>query len=82
MADQTTGFEGFSCPLPIAHYKQVLLAHGGGGRLTHELIEKLIMPEFRNPGLEQRHDGAMLAVGAERLAFSTDGYVVKPLFFP
>lgn len=82
MADQPADFAGFSCPLPIAKYAQVLLAHGGGGRLTHELIEKLILPEFRNPGLEQRHDGAMLTVGTERLAFSTDGYVVKPLFFP
>lgn len=82
MADQKTNFEEYSCPLPIAQYKKVLLAHGGGGRLTHELIEKLIIPEFRNPGLDQRHDGAMLTVGAERLAFSTDGYVVKPIFFP
>lgn len=82
MADQKADFDGYSCPLPIARYTQVLLAHGGGGRLTHELIENLIVPEFSNPGLEQRHDGAMLAVGSERLAFSTDGYVVKPLFFP
>jgi hydrogenase expression/formation protein HypE len=82
MADEQPDFEGFSCPLPIARYKQVLLAHGGGGKLTHELIEKLILPEFRNPGLEQMHDGAMFTIGAERLAFSTDSYVVHPLFFP
>jgi hydrogenase expression/formation protein HypE len=82
MADQKPDFEGYSCPLPIARYSQVLLAHGGGGKLTHELIEKLFLPEFRNPGLEQMHDGAMLSIGAERLAFSTDSYVVHPLFFP
>jgi hydrogenase expression/formation protein HypE len=82
MADQKPDFDGYSCPLPIAQYSQVLLAHGGGGKLTHELIEKLILPEFRNPALEQMHDGAMFSVGAERLAFSTDGYVIHPLFFP
>jgi len=82
MNDQNPDFDGYSCPLPIARYNQVLLAHGGGGKLTHELIEKLFLPEFRNPNLEQLHDGAMLTIGAERLAFSTDGYVVHPLFFP
>jgi hydrogenase expression/formation protein HypE len=82
MADQKPDFEGYSCPVPIARYTQVLLAHGGGGKLTHELIEKLFLPEFRNPGLELMHDGAMFSIGAERLAFSTDSYVVHPLFFP
>jgi hydrogenase expression/formation protein HypE len=82
MAEQHPNFDGYSCPVPIARYAQVLLAHGGGGKLTHELIEKVFLPEFRNPGLEQMHDGAMLSIGAERLAFSTDGYVVHPLFFP
>jgi hydrogenase expression/formation protein HypE len=82
MADEKPDFAGYSCPLPIARYKQVLLAHGGGGKLTHELIEKLFLPEFHNADLAQMHDGAMLTIGAERLAFSTDGYVVHPLFFP
>jgi hydrogenase expression/formation protein HypE len=82
MADQQPHFDGYSCPVPIARYEQVLLAHGGGGKLTHELIEKMFLPEFRNPGLEQMHDGAMFSIGAERLAFSTDGYVVHPIFFP
>jgi hydrogenase expression/formation protein HypE len=82
MADDRPDFEGSSCPLPIARYRQVMLAHGGGGKLTQELIEQLFLPEFRNPGLEQLHDGAMLTIGKERLAFSTDSYVVHPLFFP
>jgi hydrogenase expression/formation protein HypE len=82
MTDHKPDIDGYSCPVPIARYNQVLLAHGGGGKLTHELIEKLFVPEFHNPTLEQLHDGAMLTVGAERLAFSTDGYVVRPLFFP
>jgi len=73
---------GGACPLPIADYKSVLLAHGGGGRLTQQLIQKMFLPRFRNPELEQLHDGAILAIPGQRLAFSTDSYVVQPLFFP
>jgi hydrogenase expression/formation protein HypE len=58
------------------------MAHGGGGRLMHELIEGLFLPAFRNPLLEDRHDGAVIEVGRPRLAFTTDAYVVRPLFFP
>jgi hydrogenase expression/formation protein HypE len=72
----------FACPIPISQYPNVLLAHGGGGRLTHELIEKMFLPAFDNPLLEARHDGAVFAVGSQRLAFTTDSYVVRPLFFP
>ena len=71
-----------SCPLPIQHYPQVLLAHGGGGRLMHELIGKLIVPVFGNPILKAQHDASVFAVGGQRLAFTTDSYVVRPLFFP
>jgi hydrogenase expression/formation protein HypE len=71
---------------------QVLLAHGGGGRLMHELIEQVFYPAFENPFLAQRHDGARLDLRAAGLsaidpahsafAFTTDAYVVRPLFFP
>jgi len=71
-----------TCPLPISEYPNVLLAHGGGGKLTHRLIEKVFVPAFKNPLLEQRHDGAVFNVNGSRLAFSTDSYVVRPLFFP
>lgn len=60
----------------------ILLAHGGGGKMTHDLIEKLIVPAFRNPLLESRHDAAVLRVGSARIAFTTDSFVVRPLFFP
>jgi hydrogenase expression/formation protein HypE len=63
-------------------YPQVLLAHGGGGKLMHDLIEKMFVPAFRNPLMDVRHDGAVFRVGDARLAFTTDSYVVKPLFFP
>jgi hydrogenase expression/formation protein HypE len=60
----------------------VLLAHGGGGQLMHQLIGKLIVPAFGGAALEERHDGAVLDAGGGRLAFTTDSYVVRPLFFP
>ncbi len=72
----------FSCPIPIDQYPHVLLAHGGGGMLSHQLIEKMFLPLFRNPFLESRHDGAVFEIGSQRLAFTTDSYVVRPLFFP
>lgn len=71
-----------SCPLPITNYKEIVLAHGSGGKLSHQLIEKLILPQFRNDLLEPLHDGAIFSLGKERVAFSTDSYVVSPIFFP
>jgi hydrogenase expression/formation protein HypE len=71
-----------SCPLPISDYPAVLMAHGGGGRLTHQLIERMFVPTFKNSLLEARHDGAILPSQPGKLAFTTDSYVVKPLFFP
>src|ERR1039457_3406746 len=70
-----------SCPFPIQDYPQVLLAHGGGGKLMHQLISKLFLPTFRNPFLESQHDASVFEIGGQRLAFTTDSYVVKPLFF-
>ncbi|UCC88885.1 MAG: hydrogenase expression/formation protein HypE [Anaerolineales bacterium] len=70
------------CPIPISDYPTVLLAHGGGGRLTQMLIERMFLPAFDNPVLENLHDGAVLDVEGARLAFSTDSFVISPLFFP
>ena len=72
----------FQCPIPIQEYPAILLAHGGGGRLTQMLIERMFWPTFRNPALETLHDGAVLEVEGARLAFTTDSFVVSPLFFP
>ncbi|MFA6318083.1 MAG: hydrogenase expression/formation protein HypE [Elusimicrobiota bacterium] len=74
--------QGPVCPAPLSDHPNILLAHGGGGRLTHGLIERVFLPAFSNPMLEARHDGAVLDVGGARLAFTTDSYVVSPLFFP
>ncbi len=71
-----------SCPIPIGQYPQVLLAHGGGGKLMHQLIEQMFVPAFGNPLLGSRHDGAVLEMNGARLAFTTDSYVVRPIFFP
>jgi hydrogenase expression/formation protein HypE len=71
-----------SCPAPLDHLDIVELAHGGGGRKTARLIETLFAPAFRNPHLEPLGDGAIVSVGSERLAFTTDTFVVKPAFFP
>lgn len=73
---------GFHCPIPISQYPRVLLAHGGGGQLTHQLIERMFVPTFGSPALDTKHDGAILQIGSTRLAFTTDSYVVRPLIFP
>lgn len=73
---------GFACPLPLQEHETVLLAHGGGGRLTQRLIEELLVPAFDSAELRLLHDGALLDPPAGRLAFSTDSFVVSPLFFP
>jgi hydrogenase expression/formation protein HypE len=88
------------CPVPISQYPHVLLAHGGGGKLMHQLIGKMFLEAFRNPLIETQHDAAVFDVpvarasrlfGSEhagetpaplKFAFTTDSYVVRPLFFP
>jgi hydrogenase expression/formation protein HypE len=71
-----------SCPIPIGQYPQVLMAHGGGGRLMHQLLEQVFLPAFANPSLSAGHDASVVQAGAARVAFTTDSYVVRPLFFP
>ncbi|MDH4081830.1 MAG: hydrogenase expression/formation protein HypE [Nitrospira sp.] len=71
-----------ACPLPITTKNAVQLAHGGGGRLMQELIQNMFVRAFQNPMLESLHDGATWPVEKGTLAFTTDSYVVRPLFFP
>jgi len=73
---------GINCPIPISDYPNILLAHGSGGKLMHQLIQKMFLLAFQNPKLEARHDGAIINLGGAKLAFTTDSYVVRPLFFP
>ncbi len=71
-----------TCPIPISEYPSVLLAHGGGGKLMHQLIEKMFVPTLGNSTLNARHDAAVIHLNGARLAFTTDSFVVRPLFFP
>ncbi len=71
----------FTCPAPIALKDTVLLGHGSGGKLSAELLRDIFLPAFANPVLARLEDQAVLPVGGARLAFTTDSFVVKPLFF-
>ncbi len=74
--------EAWVCPAPLRDAPNILMGHGGGGAMSAELIEHLFLPGFGSAAETGMGDSAVLQVGAERLAFSTDSYVVKPLFFP
>lgn len=70
------------CPLPVAQRDEILLGHGSGGKLTSQLIERMFLPVFQDPALAALDDQAILSVNGTRLAFTTDSYVVTPIFFP
>ena len=80
MSDEP-GFS-LSCPAPETDDSRIELAHGGGGRLTNQLIETIFRPAFAQSENDLTHDGALLEIGGARLAFTTDSYVVQPIFFP
>jgi hydrogenase expression/formation protein HypE len=71
-----------SCPTPLSSKDTILLGHGSGGKLSAELIRDVFLPAFRNPVLSRLDDQAIVNVNGQRLAFTTDSFVVKPLFFP
>ena len=71
-----------SCPIPIFEHKQIVLGHGSGGKLTADLIDKIFLPAFQNPILDKLDDQAILTIGDSCLAFTTDTFVVTPIFFP
>src|ERR1017187_10163372 len=70
------------CPIPISQYPLVLMAHGGGGKLMHQLIGKIFLTAFNNPLLKMQHDSTVVEWTGKQLAFTTDSYVVRPIFFP
>jgi hydrogenase expression/formation protein HypE len=70
-----------ACPTPLTDSDEILMGHGSGGRLTAQLVEQLIVPAFRNPALERLDDAALIESDGARLAFTTDSYVVTPIFF-
>jgi hydrogenase expression/formation protein HypE len=74
--------DGWTCPAPFRQHDRVTMGHGGGGVLTAELVERLILPAFGAAAGDASVDAAVLEVDAGRLAFTTDSYVVRPLVFP
>lgn len=76
-------FESWVCPVPLRDSPSVVMGHGGGGAMSGELIEHLFLPGFGTAAAAELGDSAVLTVGGgTRLAFSTDSFVVKPMFFP
>ena len=78
----TDGKFELTCPIPVSQYPQVIMGHGGGGKLSSELLESVFLPAFDNPLLNQVRDSAVLPLAGGQYAFSTDSYVVRPLVFP
>jgi len=75
-------FEGWTCPLPLRDTPTVVMGHGGGGAMSSELIEQLFLPAFGGAAHADLGDSAVLPRPSGRMAFSTDTFVVKPMFFP
>jgi hydrogenase expression/formation protein HypE len=72
----------WSCPLPLTQHKTIVMGHGSGGRLSAQLVRELFVPAFDNETLRKLDDQAVLDMGGARIAFTTDSFVVTPLFFP
>jgi hydrogenase expression/formation protein HypE len=73
---------GVACPIPLMQHEQIVLGHGSGGKLSAQLIEQVFLPAFGNPILNKLDDQAVLQINGSHLAFTTDAFVVTPLFFP
>jgi hydrogenase expression/formation protein HypE len=83
MTDETINIEGAVCAPPLTHNEQIVMGHGAGGRMSHQLIQKAFMSAFDNPALRAGDDAARLESNVHsNLAISTDSHVVFPLFFP
>ena len=83
MSEKTLpNLDGAICPIPLTHKDQVVLGHGSGGKLSHDLISSLFLPAFDNPALRAGDDAGLVEPNAcTQLAMSTDSHVVWPLFF-
>ena len=75
-------FDGWTCPLPLQNYPTIVMGHGAGGKMMNDLIRHLFAAEFQNDLLGQMADATVIAPGAGPMAFTTDSFVVSPLFFP
>lgn len=83
MTDETVNIEGAVCTPPLTHNEQIVMGHGSGGRMSHQLIRKAFVSVFQNPALQVGDDAALVEPGLrQKLSISTDAHVVSPLFFP
>jgi hydrogenase expression/formation protein HypE len=82
MSDNKASLEHLACAVPMPAQDKILLGHGSGGRLSAELLQKVFLPAFQGLALNSVNDQALVDVDGVRLAFTTDSFVVNPLFFP
>ena len=83
MTDETVNIEGAVCAPPLTHNEQIVMGHGAGGRMSHQLIQKAFVSAFQNTALNAGDDAALVEAGLrQKLSISTDAHVVFPLFFP
>ncbi|NKI42004.1 hydrogenase expression/formation protein HypE [Streptomyces physcomitrii] len=82
VAPAAPDFSGWTCPAPLRDQERIVMGHGGGGALSAELVEHVFAPAFGGRVLSSLADSAAVELGGARLAFSTDSFVVRPLFFP
>jgi hydrogenase expression/formation protein HypE len=87
MAQQTDDLQAWSCPLPLRHQDKIVVGHGGGGKMTHDLITRTFWKHFQNETLNSGNDAAVVNLmyapsPKNKLVISTDSHVVSPLFFP
>src|SRR5690242_7324039 len=71
-----------ACPVPLSQHSHIQMAHGGGGKLMHRLLQEIFLAAFGNDALNHQHDSSVLSLPTRQLAFTTDSYVVRPIFFP
>ena len=83
MTEESVNIEGAVCVPALPHTEQIVMGHGAGGRMSHQLIQKSFLPAFQNPALNVGDDAALVELELrQRLSISTDAHVVSPLFFP
>lgn len=82
MADDNINPDNMSCPLPITRHDTIQLSHGSGGQMSNDLITRLFLWAFDNEQLNKQDDQALLEIGGKKLSFTTDSFVVDPIFFP
>lgn len=87
--DKKTNITGWTCPLPLRNYPTIVMGHGSGGKMMADLIQHIFAPAFSNEYLNQLNDSTILDISeilkafpSKRLAFTTDSFVINPLFFP